>query len=207
MNAGVLTTGASRITLVDEQWPWWTLLTPNVLLVLLGIAIFLMVLVVAAGLLAYRRLRRSGLVGRTVLELQAGLGTPGPRRQLAQLRLQLQEAISSTSAAIDALEASHRPQRELALLTRQLTPVAAILDTQLRLLQEETDAELLQEYLEPARASVMELVRTAQHIRQVVYAILEGEAEGTLTLTMSDVEREVLALQAGVEALRRLTLG
>ncbi|MBI4320694.1 MAG: hypothetical protein HY675_19560 [Chloroflexi bacterium] len=177
--------------------PVWLLLVA--LIVLLSSALVVGLL----GLLAYQLVLRAG---RGWLSLQAMLMLPGLQRDVAQLRVQLSKEMLGTKRALSTLNASPATKGELGILVRRLERVANALDAQLRLLRGEPSDELLHELLRPARARVDELASASRRIRKVALAVLGGETDDSLRQITADVDREVLALQAGVDELRALTL-
>lgn len=193
---------------LDTEIPWWVyFLTPQVVATLLIAALVLLLIAAIVGLIAYRRFRHDPRVGRAKLMLLEQYGTPGPRRNLARLRLRLEEAVQGAHRAVASLDASGGPRGELASLAHRLETAAHALDAQLRFLQSERDDATLRDLLRLARDRVEELEAIVQRIRTAVFASLNGEMDTTITELTTDVDREVLALQAGVDALRAMTLG
>jgi hypothetical protein len=174
------------------------------LIAVVGVLVPLVVTTVI-GVMAYRSLK--GPVGRARLSFNSAFMVPGPQKDACRLRLQLSREIRDSKRALAALKANGTTQGELPFLVRRLEVVGHTLDSQLQLLQSESDPEILYEFLRPARARVADLVRAGRRIRHVAVVILGGETDGRLAQLTGDVEREVLALQAGVDALRALTSG
>lgn len=175
----------------------WLLLTLGVVLTVSALVVVLL------GLLAYKLICRTG---RVWLAVRAAFVPPGPHREVIQLRVQLSKEVLGSRRALATLDNRRAIRGELEILVRRLEQVARTLDTQLRLLSGEPDDNLLREFLPPARVRVGEIVGSSRRIRQITIAMLGGETDDTLHELTSDVDREVLALQAGVDALRALTL-
>ncbi|MCL5957749.1 MAG: hypothetical protein M1358_00270 [Chloroflexi bacterium] len=154
------------------------------------------------GLLGYRLIGRAG---QGWLAFQAAFMLPGPRREVVRLRVQLTREVRGARKALSTIDANGATRGELAILVRRLERLAQTLDSQLRLLSCEPDEEMLRGFLRLARQRVEEFVGATRRIRQVALAVLGGETDDTLHRLTSDVDREVLALQAGVDALQALT--
>lgn len=208
MNAHLTAGGMPVVLDAGFDLPWWApFVTPQLIATVLIAALVLLVIAGVAGLIAYRRLRHDPRIGRAKLMLTEQYGAPGPRRNLAQLRLRLDEAVRGARRAVATLDASGGPQGELASLVQRLERAARALDAQLRLMASEPDDATLRDFLRPARDRVEELEEIVGRIRTAVFASLNGEMDATVSQLTADVDREVLALQAGVDALRGLTLG
>lgn len=179
--------------------------------VLLGILVAFLILVVVSittvvlvARAVYRRIRRSRAVADTALRARAGFSR-GPRRRVLALRVRLGETLDSGQAAIDlASERDGATHGELPRLFRRIREEGAALDLQLRLLESETDQAVLAVELPAAAGRVDQVAGLVRRLRSAVASALAGSTDETLTDLQSEMEREVAALAAGVEELRRL---
>jgi hypothetical protein len=136
-----------------------------------------------------RWVRRSTGLRRRVRSMQALTTPPGARRQVACLRRDLSAAAHATGEAV-------APFR-----------VAGTLDAELRLLAHEPDQAELARVLPAARARVADVTRVALTIRRAASAGLGAETAAEIAPLQAQVEREVLALDAGVDRLLALAAG
>ncbi|MGX5695428.1 hypothetical protein ACWKWP_04450 [Agromyces soli] len=179
--------------------------------VLLGILAVFLILVVASittvllvARAIYRRVRRSRAVADTALRARAGF-SHGPRRRVLALRVRLAETLDSGRAAIDlAAERDGAMHGELPRLFRRIQEESGALDLQLRLLESETDQAVLAVELPAADGRVEQVVGLVRRLRSAVASALAGSTDETLTDLQAELEREVAALAAGVDELRRL---
>jgi len=194
-------------------------------LIMFVVSVTTIVLVVRA---VYRRIRRSRTVADTTLRARAGFSR-GPRRKVLALRIRLAETLDSGQAAIDLATGTARPcgrsgrtarpargrgavhlapgsasHGELPRLFRRIREEGTALDLQLRLLESETDQAVLAAELPAATSRVDQLAGLVRRLRSAVASGLEGATDETLTDLQADLEREVAALAAGVDELRRL---
>lgn len=174
--------------------------------VLLGVFVAFVVMsvvsittVVLVARAVYRGVRRSRAVADTALRARAGFSR-GPRRKVLALRVRLAETLDSGRAAIDLAAA----RGELPRLFRRIEEEGGALDLQLRLLESETDQAVLAAELPLAADRVDQVVGLVRRLRSAVASGLAGSTDETLTDLQADVEREVAALAAGVDELRRL---
>lgn len=174
--------------------------------VLVMTAAFVVALLVLARVMV-RRVRRDRRVGKVALVMQMHGASSAPRRALAACRLRLYEAVTGATAAVDLLHAHGGPRGQLAQLTRRFAQSAGMFDTQLRLMQSEPHDAIIHGMTGPATARVAEFEAMARQIRHTACALLGGELDITVAALAADVEREIAALQAGVEALRALQIG
>jgi hypothetical protein len=199
--------------LADEEGPidLWGLLTPQVLLIIV-IAI-LVVLAVVGGLaiLAWRRARRSGaldrgrrLLRRASLTVQAQAAPTQAAREVAGLRQQLAATVEQTHASVAAALEADSPVGELPSLVRRLTRAADALEAELGLLAREPDPAELNARLAAARARVGELGGAARRIRHAAAAARQGASDAGVAELTGDLDTELSALQAGVQALAQL---
>jgi hypothetical protein len=151
-----------------------------------------------------RWVRRSPGLRRRVRSVQALATPPGARRQVACLRRDLGAAAHATGEAVALVRAAGGIVGDLPQLARRLGRVAATLDAELRLLAGEPDQAELARVLPAARARVADVARVALTIRRAASAGLGAEAAAGLAPLEAEVEREVLALDAGVDRLLAL---
>jgi hypothetical protein len=156
---------------------------------------------------AVRRVREDRRVGKAALTLQLHGTQPGPRRAVAQARLRLHEAVTGAGSAVRLLQAHGGLRGQLGSLVRRFEQSAGAFDAQLRLMQTEPYDEILQRTLAPVEARLDQFEGIARQIRHTVFAVLGGELDATVGDLATEVDREMRALQAGIEALRALRLG
>jgi hypothetical protein len=154
-----------------------------------------------------RWLRRSPRLHRRVRSVQALTAPPGPRRQVACLRRDLHAAASATGEAVAVVKAAGGTVGDLPQLARRLARAARTLDAELRLLAAEPDRAELARILPAAQARVADLSRVALTIRRAASAGLGAGTAAQLAPLEAEVEREVLALDAGVDRLLALAAG
>lgn len=173
----------------------------EVLLALLAVFVF-MVAVTALGAWWLWRLVKAKLRWRRQIRVvQLWTAPPGPRREVAFLRRELAEAISSTPQALAMVKASAGVVGELPSLTRRLERVATTLDAELRLLAVEPDQREVARLLPAARERVADVTHAARGIRRAAGAGLGAQSAADLRILTTDVEREVAAVAAGVQRL------
>jgi hypothetical protein len=174
----------------------------------------LLVMCLAAGGVAMvavwrvvRWVRRSPGLRRRVRSVQALATPPGARRQVACLRRDLNLAAHATGEAVAVVRAAGGSVGDLPRLARRLARVAVTLDAELRLLAGEPDPAELARVLPAARARVADVARVALTIRRAASAGLGAETAAEIAPLQAEVEREVLALDAGVDRLLALASG
>ena len=154
-----------------------------------------------------RWVRRSPRLRRRVRSVQALAAPPGPRRQVACLRRDLSAAAHATGDAVSVVKAAGGTVGDLPQLARRLGRAARTLDAELRLLAAEPDHAEVARVLPAARARVADVTRVALTIRRAASAGLGAETAAELAPLEAEVEREVLALDAGVDRLLALASG
>jgi hypothetical protein len=154
-----------------------------------------------------RWVRRSPQLRRRVRTVQALTTPPGPRRQVACLRRDLSAAAHATGEAIALVKAAGGAVGDLPALARRLGRVTGTLDAELRLLAAEPDPAELARVLPAARARVADATRVALAIRRAATAGLGAVSAAELAPLQAQVEREVLALDVGVDRLLALASG
>jgi hypothetical protein len=153
------------------------------------------------------RVRRSPGLRRRVRTVQALTVPPGARRQVACLRRDLSAAAHATGEAVAVVKAAGGAVGDLPRLARRLDRLARTLDAELRLLAGEPDQAEVARVLPAARARVADVARVALTIRRAASAGLGAETAAELAPLQTEVEREVLALDAGVDRLLALASG
>jgi hypothetical protein len=164
-------------------------------------------MVLAAVWRVVRLVRRSPRLRRRVRTVQALTAPPGPRRQVACLRRDLSAAAHATGEAVALVKAAGGTVGGLPHLVRRLGRVTGTLDAELRLLAAEPDPAELARVLPAARARVADVTRVALAIRRAASAGLGAETAAEIAPLQAEVEREVLALDAGVDRLLALASG
>jgi hypothetical protein len=151
-----------------------------------------------------KRIRRSRVLSGAALRTRANLST-GPQRRVLRLRVRLNETLLSGQAAVDLVARGDGPRSELPRLFARIHKEGVALDAQLRLLESETDAAVLAEELPAATRRVELVTESVRRLRSVVATGLGGVSDDTLTALRSEVDREVVALQAGLQELHELS--
>ncbi|TFC88738.1 hypothetical protein E3T24_02490 [Cryobacterium sp. TmT2-59] len=151
----------------------------------------------------YKRLRPSRMLTGAVLRSQARV-VRGPQREVLKLRVRLQDTLDSGQAAVDLARSSEGPLGELPRLFRRVRSEGATLESQLRLLQSESDPAVLAEAIPVARRRVDQVAVLARRLRSAVASGLGDLTDDSLMTLHSDVDHEVDALRAGVQELRTL---
>jgi hypothetical protein len=151
----------------------------------------------------YKRMRGNRRLGRAALRTRAQLST-GQRRKVLRMRLQLDEILDSGQAAVDLAAQTDGPRSELPRLFRRIQTEGAALESQLRLMESETDAGVLAEQIPAVRHRVELVAGSVRRHRTAVASGLGGLSDDRLTSLGSEVEREVTALKAGLHELHSL---
>jgi hypothetical protein len=151
----------------------------------------------------YRRVRRSPALRGAVLRTRAGLSR-GPQRKVLELRVQLKETLESGQAAVEIAGRNGWSRGEIPRLFRRIKDVGAVLDSQLRLMESETESGVLTEELPLARQRVDEVTGLVRRLRAAVVSGLSGPTDDTLAVLRADVDREMTALQAGLQVLHAM---
>jgi hypothetical protein len=178
-------------------------------LLLTVLAVFLVTgaLLLLAVWRAVRWVRRSARLRQRVRTAQVLVAPPGPRREVAWLRRELAAATRAAAEAVALVGTAGGVVGELPRLARHLDRVARTLDAELRLLAGEPDPAELARVLPAARARVGEATRVARTIRRASSAALAAETTTGIGPLQAEVEREVAALDAGIDRLLALAAG
>jgi len=112
--------------------------------------------------------------------------------------------VEQTHASVAAALEADSPVGELPSLVRRLTRAADALEAELGLLAREPDPAELNARLAAARARVGELGGAARRIRHAAAAARQGASDAGVAELTGDLDTELSALQAGVQALAQL---
>ena len=176
----------------------------EVLIVLATMGVASVLTVVLVVRMTFRRVRRSTALSATVLRARARLSA-GPRHKVLQLRVRLDDALASAQAAVDVAARTDGPRGELPQLLRRIHKEGVALQSQLRMLETERDAATLAAGIPVAIRRVDEVTGMVRRLRSAVADGLGHLSDDTLLALRGDVDREVIALNAGVQELRTLT--
>lgn len=210
---GTLPQLPARDVFVDEgggEFWWFELLTPEVLLVFSGLALLLFLVAVVGTWLLVRRLRRSGTVRRWaesgLLNARAHALPPGPAREVAELRVQLQGIRDRAGDAVTTAQRqglADTAQAHLPALGTRVERTAAGLDERLAGL-ERHPPERVENVLPELREQVRKVEEAEGTLhRGMELAALPPETEDVQQL-QRDLDNEVQALQAYQETYRDL---
>jgi len=173
----------------------------EVLLAVLAVLVFMVAVTALAAWWLWRLVKAKLRWHRQIRVVQLWTAPPGPRREVAFLRRELAEAISSTPQALARVKASAGVVGDLPSLTRRLERVATTLDAELRILASEPDQGEVARLVPAARERVADVTRAARGIRRAASAGLGAQSAAELRMLSADVEREVAAVAAGVQRL------
>ena len=176
----------------------------EVLIVLATMGVASVLTVVLVVRMTFRRVRRSTALSATVLRTRAQLSA-GPQHKVLQLRVRLDDALASAQAAVDVAARTDGPRGELPRLLRRIHKEGVALQSQLRMLETERDAATLAAGIPVATRRVDDVTGMVRRLRSAVADGLGHLSDDTLFALRGDVDREVIALNAGVQELRTLT--
>lgn len=170
-------------------------------------AVIIMVLVLAlviAGFVAYRRAKRTGSWRRAKLTLQSQGLAPGPQRQLAQLRLRLDNALSAATSAV-LVSSDVAAAGNLGSVNQQLQQVGQRISRQLDLLADNNAGTALNRLMTPLQRRVDDVEALAGQIADAAGAALGGAADVDLTDLTGAVAEELQTVNLRLDALRELS--
>lgn len=175
----------------------------EVLLALAALMLVSTVVVVVTARVIYTRVRRSRVVGASLLRARATL-TVGRQHEVLRLRVRLSDTLASGRAALDLAESTGSARGDLRRLFERIRVEAAAVDAQLVLMSSERDAVVLADAL-PAAGTRVEQIRTlVRRLRTAVSTGLVGVTDDALAGLSAEVDRELAALDAGVRELHAL---
>lgn len=208
-HSSCIETPRSRAVLAQEGQPEgpqfdWTSIPSGVYVGAAIVISVLLLLLLVAGLLAYRRVKRTGSWRRMSLTVQAEALGPGARRDLARLRLRLDDAINSlasaTTAARDAGAAG-----DLEMLAAQLTATGTRLAQQLDLLADAVNEQTLKGVAPMLTEQVETIDRLASQLVQAAARAVMGASSVELDQLTGAVSDELKMVGYRVDALRELS--
>jgi len=192
---------------VDLTPLWRWLLTSVGLTVVAVVVVLLIVVTVVAGLLLRRAIRRRLRAGRQFVDRamtgwRAQALPAGPRRRLAELRAQLEDALAATDRQAGQVRpGAAAPLALLPELTGQLRAAGRSMDAHLRELEREPDDGRLTVALPAAERQVGEWCTASASVREGVRSAGAAATAGQVHELTAQVELEVAAVQAGVDYL------
>lgn len=177
----------------------------GVLLALAAIVVVSVGVTVVVARMLYVRIRRSPALAGAALRTRASLSR-GPHKEVLRLRIELRDTLERGQAAVDLALGTDGPRGELPRLFRGIRSEGAALDAQLLLMASETDPVALAEELPGARRRVNEVAVLVRRLRASVAAGRGDLTDDGLRALRSEVDREVIALNAGIQELHELTV-
>lgn len=145
---------------------WISFLTPQTIAVLGVLLLVLVLIVVVAGALVYRKLRRSPLLRDQLLSLRAQALPPGLGRDVAGLRGRLRRCLSGVEELTGLVRSRDRDAGELVLLAQRLERLGDTLDTDLAILEGAPDRPGVRELVADAESRVRELEQASGRLRE-----------------------------------------
>ncbi|MCU1444855.1 hypothetical protein [Cryobacterium sp.] len=175
----------------------------EILLALASVIVVSTVSVVVIARVLYTRIRRSRAVGHSVLRARALLSA-GRQHEVLALRLRLSDALASGKAALDLARQSGSPLGDLNRLYHRIRVDGAVLDAQLVLLLSERDAAALGQAVPGAQHRVDQVSALVRRLRSAAAAGLGDRTDDSLAALTDDLDREIVALDAGSRELHTL---
>jgi hypothetical protein len=159
--------------------------------------------VAVSARMLYTRIRRSRAINSALLRARTSLSR-GQRHEVFKLRLRLNDTLAGGQAAVNLAAASGATRGEPPRLFRRIESEGVTLEWQLRLMATETDPVILADRLAVARRRVELVAELVRRLRSVVADGLGELSDDALARLRSDVDREVTALNAGLQELHTL---
>ncbi|MGO4691726.1 hypothetical protein [Glaciibacter sp. 2TAF33] len=174
-----------------------------VLITLALICVASVVIVAVVLRMVYTRLRRSRPLNSAVLRARTRLSW-GPRHEVLKLRMRLNDTLVSGQLAVELAGRTEPPRGELPRLFHRIQSEGVTLESQLRLMATETDPVMLAEGIPAAKRRVEQVAGLVRRLRSVVADGLGEVSDDALARLRFDVDREVTALNAGLQELHAL---
>ncbi|MGY4857056.1 hypothetical protein [Cryobacterium sp. AP23] len=175
----------------------------EIMLALASIVVISTVSVIVLARVLIRRIRRSRTVTSSVLRTRA-LVSVGRQHEVHTLRLRLADTLASGRAALDLAGSNGSQLGELHRLYDRIRSDATTLDAQLLLLLSERDAVVLAESIPVAGRRVDQVAWLVRRLRSAVAAGLGDRTDDSLAALTDDLDREIVALDAGLRELHTL---
>jgi hypothetical protein len=178
--------------------------------VLSGIGALTLVLLVVVGLAARRGMRRLwrrvAAARARILELQAKMQPPGPRREAALLRHRLQEEIRATGEMLADLPDGLIFRADAASLLEELTITAAAVDREIAAVGRFLDTDQQRAALATLRPQAQQIIETTYVARQTALRTAAEDRARRIIDLQAGVARQAAALETYRKTDRELTL-
>jgi hypothetical protein len=186
---------------MDEgTFPWSQI--PIQIYIAAAVIVFILIVVAAiVGWMLWRRARRSGAWGAAKLLLQSELDPSPARRAVANLRVEVDEAVRETNRAMQVLTDQGWPTGDLPSLTRRLESIVRPLHTELVILSHEPDEDIVRRAIPEAETRVRRACEIGDGIRQAATASLRHETDQGLDSLSADAQLEWSAIQSALDEL------
>jgi hypothetical protein len=175
----------------------------EIMLALGGIIAISTASVIVIARVLFRRIRRSRAVNNSALRARA-LMSVGPQHEVLALRVRLAETLDSGRDALDLARRTGSPLGDLGRLYGRIRDDGTALDAQLLLLLSERDPAVLRLSIPVAERRVDQVVGLIRRLRSAVAAGLGDRTDDNLAMLTGDLDREVTALDAGLNELHTL---
>ena len=182
-------------------------LTPTVVLILLAAAAVLLLVLAIGGAVIYRRLKKRGVIDRGLMTLRAETLPDGPLKELNQLRLKLQQAVTNTRRSVELAASGGRDVSELLAVTSRLEQVAGGVDRDLTMLMLETDTAMQTTLLAPARDRVGAVAAAGTRVRTALLQSSAAIQDADAADVTAALDEEVSRLSSFTQAYRELRGG
>lgn len=187
--------------LAADELPF--VITPGLVIAVLITVFVLLVLLGVASWLVWRRVRRSGRLERGMAVLRAATLPEGPRREIAELRVELHDSLAQSRRVVGNTALGVTPA-SLADLQRRLRRSGEELDVRLQLLVDEPDTGLLTRLLPRLRERVAAITANSSALRQTALQFGEELDASRRALLEQDLHDEIAGLESGVREVRAL---
>lgn len=151
-----------------------------------------------------RYMRARWLWERGSLRVRALVTPLGPRREIARMRLAVQDNLAQTQRVLSHQAATEGMPGGLRDLLPRLAHLATGLDEQLRLWQTEPDQTLVLEALPELRQRGDTIISHAVTLRVNALRFIDEADRLTRTAAEEDLRDQLSGLEAGLTAIRRL---
>jgi hypothetical protein len=178
------------------------LLTPQAMGVLVLVVLGLVACFAVLASLAFLVLRRRPNVRRAMLRLRAEYAEPGPRAEVLDMRLHIQDELADTRRIVASAASASGLASDLPELLARLEATASHLDAELRAV--ERDGWLTSREPRSMRERAAQVVRSARNLRSAAQDALAAARSGELDQLALEVDRKARWVRDGVDALEDL---